>query len=199
MNASLKDSKQTPCAACVANCCGAFRIFLSPFDLYRLSDTLCVPAVKLCLPVQLCAENADHLPWSFSLGEEERFLLSLRRRSNHCLFQMNVGGMRRCGVHAIRPLVCRGYPFHWDGRRLNRVRQFLCPAEWVLTSNERAEWMDLLSRRMSQELFQYEAFLETWHEVELSRLNSEGMAPRAFRDRFSRFLTFLRSCVPALG
>ncbi|MBF0502602.1 MAG: YkgJ family cysteine cluster protein [Candidatus Riflebacteria bacterium] len=181
-----------PCTECTANCCGEFRIFITPFDLLRLSKALNVPAGKICLPVQLCLENADHRPSSFSLGEEERFLLALRRRSDRCLFQMNVGGMRRCGVHAFRPLVCRSYPFIFDGRRLRTVRQFVCPTEWTLTPEERVESISI-GKRMSAENMQYEALLETWHEVELPRINREGIASRAFRERFHRYLIFLEN------
>jgi len=188
----------SPCAACATLCCGAFRIFLSPFDLVRLSRALELPPECICLPVQLCAENADHAPWSFSLGEEERFLIGLRRKSGHCLFLMNLSGNRRCGVHALRPLVCRSYPWRVEHRRLHRVRQWLCPTDWPLTAEERHQWCRL-GPHLEREALLYQAFLETWQEDVLPKLGAEGLARLDLRGRFRRFVEFLTARVDESG
>ena len=187
-----------PCIRCHTVCCGAYRVYLFPDDLRRLRDHLHVAPETIIMPVPLTAENAEQAAWSFSLGEEERFLMGLRRRTGRCLFLLNLGGTRRCGVHAWRPLSCRLYPFTADVKRVRRLERALCPTPWPLDALTRHE-VQIMSRRASREAMQYEALLETWHETELPQLNADGVGRLAFRARFRRFLAFLDQTTAPAG
>lgn len=189
---------QIPCVTCHTVCCGAYRVYLMPPDLLRLRERLHVPVESLVMPVPLTDENAEQAAWSFSLGEEERFLLGLRRRAGRCLFLLNLGGARRCGVHAGRPLTCRLYPFTADVRRLRRLARALCPTPWPVDDATRHE-VQVMSRRASREALQYEALLDTWHAVALPQLNADGVGRLAFRARFRRFLAFLDQTTAPAG
>jgi len=179
-----------PCFDCTEVCCAEFRIYLFPSDLFRLSCLLGLAPEKICLPVQIGSENADHLPWSFSLGEEERFLLGLRRKRGRCLFHLSLSGSGRCGVHPNRPLACRAYPFMARKHQLSLMRQALCPGRWSLSEQERGAQL-ALGRRLVRESVQFEGFLETWHEECLPSIQAEESLCRNFRERFHRFLKFL--------
>ena len=179
-----------PCFSCTVSCCRAFRIYMTPTDLHRISRGLGVPASDFCLPVQCSGETRDHAHLAFSLGEEERFLLALHRRASGCVFLMKVGDHRRCGIHGVRPLVCRSYPLAWNRGRTCMAQQALCPQPWPTSSAVEAEWAALHQQR-EQESFQYQALLDTWHEEGLPALRATGLPTRAFRARFGFFLDFL--------
>lgn len=179
-----------PCHDCSVACCRAFRIYLTSFDLQRIVLTLGVAAADICLPVQCAGENLDHRHLSFSLGEEERFLLALRRNRRGCLFLMKIGATQRCGIHQVRPLVCRSYPLIASGRHLMMARQALCPSPWVLSSAHRKDFQNLQKQR-ERESFLFQAVLERWHDEGLPALRASGIPVHAFQARFHVFLDFV--------
>ncbi|HNV70675.1 MAG TPA: YkgJ family cysteine cluster protein, partial [Candidatus Ozemobacteraceae bacterium] len=136
-----------PCLDCAVSCCQAFRIYVTAFDLSRISQRLGVAPSEFCLPVQCAGDNLDHRHLAFSLGAEEHFLLGLRRRRQGCLFLMRIGHQRRCGIHDVRPLVCRSYPLAPYRQKPVMARQALCPRPWVLNDAQTQAFLRLQEQR----------------------------------------------------
>ncbi len=180
----------SPCQGCLVSCCQAFRIYVTPFDLSRISQRLAIAASEFCLPVQCAGDNHDHRHLSFSLGEEERFLIGLRRRRAGCLFLMALGSQRRCGIHDVRPLVCRSYPLDQYRRKPVMARQALCPKPWVLNDQQTTSFL-LLHEQREREAFLFQALLDRWHDEGLVALQHAHLPVRAFQKRFQFFLDFI--------
>lgn len=149
-----------------------------------------IPSATYCLPVQYSSENSGYLPCSFSLGEEERFLLALKINRGGCLFRLRFGNIGRCGVHESRPSSCRTYPFSKSGKGIRIFPKGICPKEWKIFPGKTMEILGIF-RELENEMIRFQGALEIWHEVELPRLAAEKLPRRAFRNRFNRFLQFI--------
>ncbi len=130
---------------------------------------------------------AGFAPYAFSLGGRGRYLLRLRRRGRACAFlRPSPGG--RCGIHPVRPDVCRCYPFQGRGGELVPVRQMLCPRPWPLDDTAAAAFQAAWAAKV-RHFFQHQAFLESWHEDELPRRRGASLPPMA--ERRAALLVFL--------
>ena len=96
----------SPCAGCDGRCCVGRSVALGASDVRRLQATLGLPWAAFAAVV----------------GDDDGFLLEaagprygfrLRHADDgSCVFAVTLGNTRRCGVHAVRPLSCRVYPWH---------------------------------------------------------------------------------------
>ncbi len=167
-----------PCSGCRVDCCVGLTVFLSAFDLARLRDHL--PdrwrEVVGFLPAARAAPAFQ--PYAFSLGGRGRFLLTLRRSRGACVFLLPgraaAGAPRpilpgRCRIHVARPDVCRCYPFAVREGRLRMIPQSRCPQPWTAPALPGAGF-PAAWEAYRRNFFQYQAFLETWHEEVLPRL-----------------------------
>ncbi|EKD92752.1 MAG: hypothetical protein ACD_28C00344G0005, partial [uncultured bacterium] len=115
----------------------------------------------------------------------------LKRKANGCVFLIKMGKVYRCGIHALRPLVCQSYPFSMETGKPREILRTVCPDSWALTSSRQKSWT-ALGRKIRQEAFQYQGFLETWQEEGLPRLNAGNLSVKSFRERFRRFLLWIQ-------
>jgi Fe-S-cluster containining protein len=208
-----------PCRSCRNACCGVFRVFVTPFDLVRIMDGLEVPWQSVCRPVQVDRRTAADGAQAFSLGEEELFLLALHRRATGCRFLLRFDGLQRCGIHSLRPMTCRCFPFEQRGKvaarigrspamtgqggisrapRLTKVAHAFCPPTW-LPDGEVGRRLEIDLARRSQEAMLTAALLESWHEDGLPAMIAAGIPVEAFGERLECFLAFVLARVRSIS
>ncbi len=195
----------SPCATCpTARCCTVFDPELTGADVARLSGRL---RLEPRVFAELAPVRADAVgPDGIRLGGVETRELRLRRTTTaegeggarRCVFLMHLGpGLNRCGVHAVRPALCRLYPS--DATRFGIMvgtPTDICPPDaWA------PERVDLVPLRAAHataavERARWRAFLEAWdapaHQRALASLPTEVARDRlfaallAFEEAFAR-------------
>ena len=93
------------------------------------------------------------------VGPVELWLRRQPVEDKPCLFLVTIGGRSLCGAYAVRPVVCRIYPFKviYDQQSIRVGFPVFCPTNWDVSERHAApmaEAMDLLAlaRRRSREL-----------------------------------------------
>jgi len=179
-----------PCRDCTQSCCSEFTVFITPFDLRRIAGPLELPPERLATPIQFTSRNADYRPYSFSLGGRRRYLLTLRRQRGKCHFLLRFGKYGRCGIHALRPQMCRCYPYSAEDRAIKEIVQSRCPPGKHLSPEDRQEIRTAFAA-MTGEFILYREFLDSWHDRHLPELRLK----RTFREDspsgLSEFLRFM--------
>jgi Fe-S-cluster containining protein len=124
------------CQRCdTARCCVVFDPELTGADLVRLARGLGVTPLSFCRLAPVRADEAG--PDGIRLGGIETWELRLRRTAageedpfpggaRRCLFLMHLApGTERCGVHPLRPMLCRTFP---AARSLGQLHVGTAPA-----------------------------------------------------------------------
>jgi Fe-S-cluster containining protein len=120
---------ESPCFGCTTSCCSDYLVAVNAHDLWRLTRELGLPWTALAAVRSTLPDYAE----SFALDDSGgRFGFHLHRTaSGACTLLTRLGdGVERCGVHAVRPLACRVYPFQgtWTPYQPIRfVADALCP------------------------------------------------------------------------
>lgn len=104
------------CAGCEVDCCSHYTLPLSVVDAYRIRAALGLPWSEF---VEFTRYRPDSPTWPVRL-EDDRVQLALRRRDRSCSFLLRFGSHRRCGIHGLRPMACRLFPF--IGNHLSQTR-----------------------------------------------------------------------------
>ncbi|MEW5850005.1 MAG: YkgJ family cysteine cluster protein [Myxococcota bacterium] len=121
-------ASESPCTGCHAECCRA-RVVMNVPDLVRLVAPLQMPPSSACDLVECETRNGEPI----LIGETPKQIVLRKGDDDFCVFLMNVDGHRRCGVHAIRPAICRIYPFSWErGNMRYQMGYVACPSMWVV-------------------------------------------------------------------
>lgn len=96
----------SPCVTCAAPCCVGRAVALGAADVGRLQAALGLSWSSFAAVVS----DDD----GFLLAADgPRYGFRLRHAGDgSCVFAVSLGTTRRCGVHAVRPLSCRVYPWH---------------------------------------------------------------------------------------
>jgi len=125
-----------PCSLCNSQCC-CEKVCINVVDLARMALALGVRAEQV---VTLSTEHKSTITIPALIdGQRTHMLLrqvpteGLTRPACHMLARP--GGQLRCGVHSVRPGVCRAYPFRFYTDRGNYFYvglPFLCPISWAL-------------------------------------------------------------------
>lgn len=133
---SLPVVGETPCFGCATSCCLDYEVPVNAHDVWRLMRALDVPWRAL---VRVRPTPSTWME-SFTLdgSGKKQALHLLRAADGACsLLATLPGGARRCGVHALRPLACRLYPYRGDwspGAPIRMQADAICPAP------QRAAW-----------------------------------------------------------
>jgi len=127
----------TPCTLCDSRCCCA-RICINVVDLARLVLILRVAPEDLLI---LDAEHETPLTLPATVAGRPVHMI-LRRIPTEglelpaCHMLARPGGALRCGVHGLRPGICRAYPFQFKTDRSDEVFSVgpatLCPRQWAV-------------------------------------------------------------------
>lgn len=119
-----------PCTNCPSRCCHA-NVVLNVCDLVRLAGPLLVHPSSVCNLTFIETRNGA----SVLIGDTPKHIM-LRKNPEQelCVLLLDVDGHRRCGVHALRPGICRIYPFSYRrGTRLYQMGHVICPTQWVMS------------------------------------------------------------------
>ena len=126
----------SPCSRCNSVCC-CEKVCINIVDLARLVIALGVRAEQV---VTLNSEHQSTITIPALIGGRRMHML-LRQEPFEGLAQpachmlARPGGQLRCGVHAVRPGVCRAYPFRFFTDRGDFYYvglPYLCPINWAL-------------------------------------------------------------------
>lgn len=120
----------TPCFGCTTSCCLDYEVPVNAHDVWRLTRALAVPWEAL-----VCVRPTP-ATWmeSFTLDAsgKKQALHLVRAAGGACGLLVTLpDGARRCGVHALRPLACRLYPYRGDwtpGAPVRLQSDAVCPA-----------------------------------------------------------------------
>lgn len=119
------EQKQAICADCLSRmCCYHYRVTITGFDLWRISQTLDIPAAQFVAYAPAGPESDS----GFQLvagGECYELVLSKTadvRRHGGCVFLVKTrSGIHRCGLGELQPDACAIYPAYIQEDGLLRV------------------------------------------------------------------------------
>ena len=131
-------ASDAPCLDCTAYCCRA-RVVINVPDLLRLCVPLGLAPSSLCNLEEADSRNGEPI----MIGDTPRHMVLRKAEDEHCQLLMTVDGQRRCGVHALRPGICRVYPFSYDrGSTTYELGYVRCPTEWLLAKDRQDAVLD---------------------------------------------------------
>ncbi|MBN2359012.1 MAG: YkgJ family cysteine cluster protein [Deltaproteobacteria bacterium] len=161
------------CAGCEVDCCSSHTVPLTVVDAHRLRRALTLPWSEF---VELVPYRAESPTWPVRLNQG-RAQLALRRRRRSCVFLLRLGEHRRCGIHGLRPMACRLFPFIADRGAQQRAPAGMlaqrpprdCPWRWPIAGETSAGLFALIEEdRRARELDQ--EVLRIWYrQLDLSR------------------------------
>lgn len=123
-----------PCVGCHGKCC-RLRVHVLAVEAFRIALSLGVAVDDVVLHRPYAEATTHQLTSTPILIGGKAISLELRRVpvTRRCAFAVDVNGMVRCGIYALRPALCRLYPYDMelDGERLRVGGQDLCPVSWL--------------------------------------------------------------------
>jgi Fe-S-cluster containining protein len=135
------------CAGCDVDCC-SYIVPLTVSDAHRIQQQLNLPwtAFATLVPYPTRA-----VTWPIRVGRRN-FQLAIKRKRGTCPFRMRFSGLQRCGIHPLRPMACRLFPFLADVDAQRRAPSSMmaqlppekCPLAWPKNDTSVAELHDLI-------------------------------------------------------
>lgn len=171
------------CERCHGNCCKIFIVFVTAHDVARIIRGLNIDPT--CIINYYPEEIDSNYPSFKMMGKDYVLGLDSKHGSmKDCKFLMELGSYRRCGIHKLRPMNCRTYPFILDGNNLDFVEEFVCPKQWWPEGEERKGYVDNIIQH-HKELEEYKGIVMKWNKN-----HSE-------KGSFIEFLDFIIKDVPS--
>lgn len=150
------------CEGCKAHCCRKFIKFITIHDAARIMKSL-----KLEPTDFLDLRPAEGVKGDFPevlIREKPHFLaLESKMAKENCIFQMEISHSPKCGVHGVRPMGCRTYPFELGKEGLETVHTVLCPRQYWPQGDEREEYIRYI-QQSKQEREEYKNIVEEWNQ-----------------------------------
>jgi Fe-S-cluster containining protein len=135
---NIVQGSEAPCVDCTSYCCRA-RVVINIPDLVRLSGPLAIHPFSLCDLTEADSRNGEPV----LIGDTPKHMVLRRGEDEHCQLLLTVDGLRRCGVHAIRPGICRVYPFSYvRGSMTYELGHVMCPTQWILSKERQDRVLD---------------------------------------------------------
>lgn len=172
----------SPCDTCSGGCCEQI-VDVTAVEAVRIALTLVLPfssfldtrAFEPQTGVDIAASHAIHLDTG-----PVRLLFRRGEAGSGCIFLRRIDERGRCLAYAVRPGVCRMYPYaveEDDGTTLAVGTFRWCPSEWL--------YDDETEQRVAASLAAWREDLALDEEL-CARWNDEERADRSF-DAFARF------------
>ncbi|MFZ1077612.1 MAG: YkgJ family cysteine cluster protein [Nitrosotalea sp.] len=163
-NQSIQDH---PCISCHTNCCKEYTIFVNAHDVYRISVGLGLDPENF-LEIYGAKEDA----WGIQI-EEGLVDLALKQKDDTCTFLIKFEDNFRCGIHDLKPGVCKSYPFQLKDGKLIQMDDKLCPVDWDVAKEFETMMTTHLKKDENEWKFYYDLILE-WnatnpHNLQLSK------------------------------
>ena len=136
-----KQYSTSPCAACDSRCCSE-KVCINIVDLARLVLLLGVAPEDV---IDFAPDHKSTLTIAPIIeGLSQHMLLKQIKVPELdepvCHMIARPGGHLRCGVHGVRPGICRAYPFQFytdKGEFYYVGLPYLCPSSWALSNKAR--------------------------------------------------------------
>src|SRR5215213_103805 len=122
--------RTSPCATCTLGCCYRYDVNISGYDAWVIANGLQLP------PGQFLSMVPEPSPTTRGVlldrsGSTQQLVLAKRPTTQEhqpCVFLIELpNGTGRCGIYALRPLVCRTYPAYVRNGIVGRRDDVLCP------------------------------------------------------------------------
>ena len=156
-----------PCGTCGdVNCCKEYTIYISAHDIYRIVTNFPLPLNRY-----LQAFKTQNPPSGIMIRNRlrnKRFDLALKETGDRCIFFNNKETLH-CGIHDIKPGVCKAYPFKLEGGQLVQNTEKKCPIDWK-TDKEFNDSMILHLVQHRREWSFYYSLIDEWNSrIRLNR------------------------------
>jgi len=153
-----------PCKSCGGRCCNRFAVYVTSFDMRRISDNLSVQAKEFVMTQKAneITHSGEPLVFIFDeTGKLGEYALVLRRqRNNECIFYRNEKG---CAVYPVRPAICSSYPFEKEvGGGVGYAKPFACWRKWEEKEYDKENALREIERR-ERELEEYGVIVREWN------------------------------------
>jgi Fe-S-cluster containining protein len=152
------------CEGCSAPCCKKFIKFITAHDLKRIADGLKLEPVNF-VDIYPASEVNSTMPQIRINNKKYLLALDSKMGNKDCIFIMNLGNSRKCGIHSLRPMGCRTYPFILmsDEFTLGLTTEFICPRQWFPENEEKIKYL-LVLRQQRKEQEEYFKIVEEWND-----------------------------------
>jgi len=189
------------CTRCQAFCCRRLDIHLSAADVARLAAALDVPGESFVELALVEGSSADSFLLS-ATGPEYELVLARRAggagETDDCVFLLQLqDGSRRCGVHALRPLVCRCYPFFLEDMLLRVDADHLCPDDAFDSAQVEAAPQRIEIMRKVVERDVHRLLLDAWNRQ--VAVDEEQSPARTAGDLLAHLFAGDARCGPEVG
>lgn len=157
-----------PCSTCVGYCCQTV-VHVTLVEVLRivLPIGLAVDDVVERIPADGARGHLQTVPLPLDEGDV-RLVLRQRGEPKSCVFQHHVGARGLCSVHALRPGVCRIFPYRVDvgDRIVSAGAPVACPTRWLF--NESVEnRVEADMRQWQGDVEEEKALVVAWREAEV--------------------------------
>jgi len=151
------------CDKCNGNCCKSFVVYITAHDAARIAKNFNLEPTYFLnfYPVEEIISSEYPI---FTIKGKD-FILGLDTKDGSmkdCKFLMDVGGLRRCGIHKHRPINCRTYPFTLKEFDLDLVEFHVCPKQWWPEGEEREGYIQHINQ-FNKEVKEYGKMVEIWN------------------------------------
>jgi Fe-S-cluster containining protein len=151
------------CDGCDSKCCKKFIKFITIFDVARIVKELKIDVLDF-LDLRPAYEIHSNYPRVIIKGEP--YLLGLDNKMGRadCVFLMDIGMSRKCGIYSVRPLGCRTYPYllSSDGETLKLTSEFICPRQYWPEGKEKEQYLALFQKQRTEKN-DYELIVDEWN------------------------------------
>lgn len=151
------------CEECSASCCRRFVKFVTIHDVARITSILKIEPLQF---VDLkTAEIESEYPIVMLHNKPHLLALDSKMAKNDCIFLMEIGSIKKCGIHPIRPKLCQTYPYTFDedGLTLGLTNNLVCPRQHWPEGEEKEKYLKAL-RELRSEKEEYALIVEEWNK-----------------------------------
>ncbi len=177
------------CASCSGRCCYDIVVRVTPLDIWRIARAQRLAFDEIVVPWR----EPEPTPAGVQIdATSERYATILGQHpveAGACAFLMHVGDdVKRCGVYADRPIVCRVYPFVVNKGSIDIRADARCaPTDWNLATLDYGGFRAGFGRYAAEEAAAA-VIVRAWNE----RVASGELAPS-----FAAYLAFAEAACAA--
>ncbi|MEM3373239.1 MAG: YkgJ family cysteine cluster protein [Candidatus Anstonellales archaeon] len=152
-----------PCKFCDARCCKDYVITISSFDILKIVETLKIERKdynRYFVLEEASILNKDESTVIFAYDDDKKlyeFVLALK--SQPCVFLQKDN---KCSIYAVAPLVCKLYPFRYNGKFLKSARCTLFSKTLFYVMKNQSE-IDSIANTFSENLDKYRYIIRKWN------------------------------------
>ena len=151
------------CDGCNAHCCRKFVKFIRIHDVARIINALHIDPTEFTN--LLSAQGiASEMPKIKINGKKYVLALDSKMGKKECIFLLNIGNAKKCGIYSARPVGCQTYPYKMNSETvLELADSFICPWQYWPKGEEREKYFSIL-RQAASEQREYKEIVDAWNK-----------------------------------